>query len=283
MLSIVSTAMGVRVHADQRPGLGGEPRVALREVASVRVPVDLEHRPRARRRVGDLLDVDLIRIPAVDQPAAQVADAVDKRVLDRGKHPVVIFPREMLNDVWTLAITQSTRSAARRRSRAPVGKDVHLRPGEDPEAAPARVQGPHLFDSLGEPFSAYVVSESVGRRMVGDPEVCVSARARRRGHLLERVMAVGQGRVAMQVASDVFRARPTMEGARGRRLDLAARLTELGLDVVKSQPPVDLGFARVARQLGASVSVIPCSETESPMARARSRSSTLCSAEPVKC
>ena len=69
----------------------------------------------------------------------------------------------------------------------------------------------------------------------------------------------------------------------GGRGDLAVALAQLGLDVGEAEALVDLGLGRVAGDLAGSVSVIPCSETESPILTARSRSSMLCSAEPVKC
>ena len=48
-----------------------------------------------------------------------------------------------------------------------------------------------------------MVAEAVARRVVGDRHVGVAAGAAGLGHLLERVAAVGEGGVGVQVAADV--------------------------------------------------------------------------------
>ena len=70
------------------PASTGEAGVVLGEVAAVGVAVDLEHRAGAGRGLDHRLDVDPVGLAAADQPAGEVADAVDVRVLDRGQHPL---------------------------------------------------------------------------------------------------------------------------------------------------------------------------------------------------
>ena len=89
-----------------------------------------------------------------------------------------------------------------------VEADVDLRAGEQAEAALALVPLADLLDPLPEPLGGDVVAEAVAGGVVGDRQVGVAALARRLGHLLERVAAVGEGRVGVQVAADVARARP---------------------------------------------------------------------------
>ena len=135
-----------------------------------------------------------------------------------------------------------------------------------------------------EPLVGDVVAEAVAGRVVGDRQVGVAALARRRRHLLERVAAVGEGRVAVQVAADVV--------DRDQLRQLALRAPRAARPVPRAAP------ARCRRSRGArrppprsrrgvtspdSISVIPCSETERPRATASSRSATLCACEPVKC
>ena len=66
----------------------GRPCVDVGEVAPVGVGVDLEHRPRSRRRLEHGIEVDRVRGPALDQAPGRVADRAHERVLDRGDHPL---------------------------------------------------------------------------------------------------------------------------------------------------------------------------------------------------
>ena len=131
-----------------------------------------------------------------------------------------------------------------------VGEDVHLRPGEQPEAAlgGAVVVG-DLLDPLAQLIGGDVVAEPVARRVVGHRQVGVAALARRLGHLLERVAPVRERRVAVQVAAQVADLDQLRQLAGRRRGDLAAALAQLGLDVVEPEPRVDLLLGRVARDL----------------------------------
>ena len=76
--------------------------------------------------------------------------------------------------------------------------------------------------------------------MVGDREVRVAERARRLDHLLQLVLAVRERRVRVEVALDVVLGDELRQLAVARRLDLAARLAKLRLDVGEAQPLVHL-------------------------------------------
>ena len=62
-------------------------------------------------------------------------------------------------------------------------------------------QARDLLDPLPEPLGGDVVAEAVAGRVVGDRHVGVAALAAGLGHLLERVAAVGEGGVGVEVAA----------------------------------------------------------------------------------
>ena len=108
--------------------------------------------------------------------------------------------------MWTLATTQSSsREQLVGVVERAVGADVDLRAGEQAEARVAVLASRRAISSIRsqQRVAADVVAEAVAGRVVGDREVGVAALARRLGHLLERVAAVGEGRVAVEVAADV--------------------------------------------------------------------------------
>ena len=105
-------------------------------------------------------------------------------------------------------------------------------------------QARDLLDPLPEPLGGDVVAEAVAGRVVGDRHVGVAALAARLGHLLERVAAVGEGRVGVQVAADVLEVDQLGQLAFARRLQLAAPLAQLGLDVGVAEALVDLLLGR---------------------------------------
>jgi hypothetical protein len=120
-------------------------------------------------------------------------------------------------------------------------------PASRRKAASALVPGAHLLDPLPEPLGGDVVAEAVAGRVVGDRQVGVAAVAPRLGHLAERVAAVGEGRVRVQVAADVVERDELGQLAFARRLQLARALAQLGLDVGVAEPLVDLLLGRAER------------------------------------
>ena len=124
-----------------------------------------------------------------------------------------------------------------------VEADVDLRAGEQAEAAFALVPGADLLDPLPEALGGDVVAEAVAGRVVGDRHVGVAALASRRRHLLQRVAAVGEGGVGVQVAADVAEGDQVGQLAFARRLQLAAPLAQLRLDVGVAERRVDVLLA----------------------------------------
>ena len=113
-------------------------------------------------------------------------------------------------------------------------------------------QSRDLVDPLPEPLGGDVVAEAVAGRVVGDRHVGVAALAAGVGHLLERVAAVGEGRVA-SAGRRGCRRPSTSSGsfALARRLQLAAALAQLGLDVGVAEALVDLLLGRAELDLAA--------------------------------
>ena len=134
------------------------------------------------------------------------------------------------------------------------------------------VPGADLLDPLPEPLGGDVVAEAVAGGVVGDRQVGVAALAAGLGHLLERVAAVGERGVGVQVAADVVERDQLRQLALARRLQLAAALAQLRLDVGVAEALVDLSSVSQSSTSPLSTSVIPCSETERPRATASSRS-----------
>ena len=100
-------------------------------------------------------------------------------------------------------------------------------------------QARDLLDPLPEPLGGDVVAEPVAGRVVGDRHVGVAAVAAGLGHLLERVAAVRERRVGVEVAADVADRDEVGELALAGGLQLAAALAQLRLDVGVAEPLVD--------------------------------------------
>ena len=86
-----------------------------------------------------------------------------------------------------------------------------------------------------QPLGREVVAEAEARRVVGDRQVLVARVAGRDRHLLDRGGAVGRGRVAVQVAAQIGDLDQLGQRPDRRRLELAAVLAQLGLDVVQPE------------------------------------------------
>ena len=118
----------------------------------------------------------------------------------------------------------------------------------------ALVELADLLDALRQPLGRDVVAEPVRGRVVGDREVLQAEPDRRLGHLLGGLLAVRQGRVAVQVAlrsSSTISSRELAAGERG--LELAAALAQLGRDPLQPELGVDLLLGRAARGLARRV------------------------------
>ena len=96
-----------------------------------------------------------------------------------------------------------------------------------------------------------MVAEAVAGGVVGDRQVGVAAVAGGLGHLLERVAAVGEGRVGVQVAADVVDRDQLRQLAVAGRLQLAPPLAQLRLDVGVAEALVDPLLGRAELDLAA--------------------------------
>ena len=129
--------------------------------------------------------------------------------------------------------------------------------------------------------------EAVGHRqrlaVVGDGDVLEPRAAAAAGHLLERVAAVGLGRVHVQVAAEVAARQQPRQRAAPRPLDLAAVLAQLRRHPRQAERLVDrlLGLAGDPRSSVARRTARTRSACQ-PRSIARSRSTMLCAFEPVK-
>ena len=232
------------------------------------IAVDLHHRPGPRRRLGDPLDVDPVGLAPQQQPAGEVPDAVDQRVLHRGDDPL---GHRLLGDGERRCGRCRSPSRARRAARP--GSRAH--PSVPMlTSEPASSRNPRGADSFQARISSIRFASCLGLTslpnpwrggVVGDREVGVAALPRGLRHLLERVAAVRERRVAVEVAADVVDGDQLGELAGVAGLDLAPALAQLGLDVGEAEQLVD------ARLLGEAVDLLalrssatPCSLTERP-------------------
>ena len=214
-----------------------------------------------------------------------MTDAVDQGVLDRRQQPrrhlgLVIAEGSVHAGDHPVERSQQLVGVVERA----VGADVHLGAGQQPESAPALVPLADLADPLPEPLLGDVVTETVTGRVVGYRHVGVAAGATGFRHLLQRVASVGERRVAVKLAADIAELDKLRERALAGSAQLAAGLAQLRFDVGITETFIDLRLGCAERRpRRSSASVIPCSETDRPLATASSRSSTLCAADPVKC
>ena len=229
-------AVPVRVDDDRGTGLGGDPDVHVGQVPAVRVAVDLEEGAGPSGGPADRLHVDRVWPAPFDQPARGVSDRVHKRVLHGPDHPLGLLllahPERrvearhhpvQLGEHVVLVVERAVR------------QHVHLGAGEDADALGAGVQ---LVDPLRlaqELVRLDVVPEPVRRGVVGDRDVPVAELPRGRRHLLDRVAAVRGGGVTVELAADVLHADKFRERPVARRLQLAAVLAQLRLDVLEAE------------------------------------------------
>ncbi len=119
------------------------------------------------------------------------------------------------------------------------------------------VQGRDLLDPGLERLGRHVVAEPVRGRVVGDREVFPAAPHGLLGHLLQRLAAVTQRRVAVQVAAQVAQLDQLRQRAVGGGLELPAALAQLGRDPRVAQPLVDLLLGRALQRRAVLVAQDP--------------------------
>ena len=119
------------------------------------------------------------------------------------------------------------------RSSAPVGQDVALDPAQHAERRQQFIRGSDLLGLAADVVGRKPADGAHGRRVIADREVLVAALPRGAGHLLDARPSVRPGRVAVQVAADVF------EPNERRRLAAERLLAQLWRAPWEAQRPVD--------------------------------------------
>ena len=188
--------------------------------------------------------------PPVDQvPAGRMAEHVDQRVRRR-RHHLGGCPGGALAELGVrrrdhpVQLGQHVVGVVER----PVGEDVDLGAGQQLEPLGRELRGDlaDRADVLAQP--ADVESDARlervhVRRVLRDGEVAVATRHRRPRHLLDAVLAVGCGRVRVQVAPDVVDRDEARHLAGPARVELAHALPQLGRQVRVAEALVQLGFS----------------------------------------
>ena len=124
-----------------------------------------------------------------------------------------------------------------RKVERPIRQDVALAPAQDPERRQQLVRGGDLHGLPAEVVGIEPRDDADVARVVADRQVLVAERLRGAAHLLDGRLAVGGGRMDVEVAADV--AELEQVGGRRRRIELAqlGRRQRLGRVVaVRSDP-----------------------------------------------
>jgi hypothetical protein len=83
--------VSVGVDHERHAGLGGRARVHVVQVAPVGIRVDLEERACLHRLGDHGVQVQRVRLAALDQPSRRMADHVHERMLHRLQHPLCLL------------------------------------------------------------------------------------------------------------------------------------------------------------------------------------------------
>ena len=234
--------MTVGVDHELETCLPGRACVHVGQIESVGLRVDLEERSRLERLLDHALDIDRCRLALADLAVRDVPDAGDVRVLHCRQHTA----RRVLVEA---RVNGRDDPLSRRQLlvcdvEVAVGADVHLDPLDDPERN-ALLQRVDRLGLTGEQISAQPL------RVIADRVVLVALLDGACDHRLQRVLAVGPGRVRVQVAADVRELDELRQLPLARRLELAAVLAQLRRDPVVAEEAVDLVFGRERVHLAA--------------------------------
>ena len=123
-----------------------------------------------------------------------------------------------------------------------VGADVALDAGQQRDAVQFVVQRAH-GRRMGE-CATLVEAVGHGQRLavVGDGQIGQAGLARRQRHRANRVLAVGRGRVAVEVAAQVVAFHQQRQPPVARGLEFAALLAQFGRNPRQAERFVDAGF-----------------------------------------
>ena len=240
-------AVRVRVDDDRHAGLGRAPHVLVAEIEPVGVGVELEHGAGLPGRGNDRLDVDLVGLALLDQPAGGVEEDVGVRVPHGADDPVGLLPArevEVRVDRDADHVELGERLVVDVERAVPV--DVDLGAGEQADAVELGVEALDLAPLAAELPRVTAARHGEAHGVVGDGDVCEARFLRGARHRLQRVGAVGPVGLRLEVAAEIARLDQARERARARRLDLALVLAQLGRDPGEAEAVVELllGAAR---------------------------------------
>ena len=142
---------------------------------------------------------------ALEQPpAGRMAEHVDPRTLERAQDAVGHL-RLILREVRVHRGDDDVElgEAVVGEVEPAVGEDVAFDAGEQRQALEASVQRAHAGGVLERAPLVEAVGHGQRLAVIGDGDVLVSQPVRGRGHRLEIVLAVGRGRVHVQVAAQI--------------------------------------------------------------------------------
>lgn len=210
------------------------------EVEAMRVGVQLDRHAHLRRLLEHGVHVYRVRLAREEEPARRVAEDGEVRIVHRAEHAVghrtLVEPEARVDGADHVVEARERLVVV---VHAAIGQDVGLDPLEHPEAIELLVHPVDLRVLLEHALGREAAGVEGGLRVVGDSEVAPPAGLGGRGHLGDGRFAVRVLRMAVEHAPDVRGGDQRGERAARPRLDLAAPLAQLGLDVGKAERRVE--------------------------------------------
>ena len=164
---------------------------------------------------------------------------------------------------------------------ASVFQDVHFDSREDRDVVTIGVDALDLAPLFLHGFVVEPVRHRHAFRVIGDRDIVVADLGRGGGHLADRILTIGRGRVHVQVAPNVVGFDQRWKRPLARRLNLAAVLAKLGWNerkIDRREGPTP----RSSPAICSSPRCTPYSLIFRPWSCARRRVAILCSLLPVK-
>ena len=131
-----------------------------------------------------------------------------------------------------------------------VAENVALDAGEEPEVFEFAIELSDRRDLRAQPRGIESARLDRAAAVIGDAEILQAELLRRRGHFLERIVAVARGGVAMESAAQIFRFDQARQRSRGGGLELAAVLAQLRRDVIEIERAIQVRLLANCRDFG---------------------------------
>ena len=229
-------AVGVGVDRQQHAGLDRGADMGVAQVEAEMVGVDLQGRVVLAGGLDEGAQVGAQAFAAVDHPPGGVPEDVNERVLDRGNEA----PRGRLRVLAEGGVRRGDDDIQLGEEivvvvEPAVGEDVHLRAGEDGDAAGRTVGLAHGLDVLAETLRREPVGLHAGPGVIGHRDGVEAAGSGLLGEPFDREPPVGGEGVGVQLGGDVGQ----LDQVGQNRVELAAILAELGRNPRQPQSLVD--------------------------------------------